>query len=70
MTRQQSEQLREGDRVFWKGDTSDAGTVIEHGWAAVRIKWDNGQVGTIAHDDMWPHSAMTTNANFEKGPAK
>lgn len=51
MTEKQSLTLRRGNRVSWFGDPNDLGTVIDHGFHAVVIHWDNGQTGTIAHKD-------------------
>jgi hypothetical protein len=52
MTIKESEQLKVGDRVAWDGDNNDLGTVIDAGHFGVMIKWDNGQVGGIAHGGM------------------
>ena len=37
---------------MWQGSHTDLGEVIEVGYCAVKIKWDNGQVGLVQHDDM------------------
>lgn len=52
MTEQQSKRLNIGDRVIWNGDPHDAGTVVDCGYAAVVVTWDNGQTGTVDHRDM------------------
>ena len=54
MTGEQSRHLVVGDRVCWKGDQSDRGTVTERNWAGVTIKWDNRSEQTILHNDMGP----------------
>jgi hypothetical protein len=52
MTGNQSRTLEVGDRVCWKADRSDQGTVIETNWAGVTIKWDNRSEQAILHNDM------------------
>ncbi|MGM4923194.1 hypothetical protein AB8A31_09840 [Tardiphaga sp. 804_B3_N1_9] len=44
--------MRVGDRVHWKNDRADAGTVAESTWSGVVIKWDNRGPQTIMHNDM------------------
>ena len=49
MTTRESKRLKIGDRVVlgvW------AGTVIDTGYAAVTIKWDDNQTGMVDHRDM------------------
>lgn len=52
MTGDESRNLRVGDRVHWKNDRADAGTVAESTWSGVVIKWDNRGPQTIMHNDM------------------
>jgi ribosomal protein L19 len=52
MTGDQSRKLKIGDRVHWKNDVGDAGTVTENTWSGVVIKWDNRGPQTIMHNDM------------------
>jgi hypothetical protein len=48
----ESKNLKRGDRVFWRGDAADGGTVRSRTWDAVTINWDNGKVATVHHGDM------------------
>ena len=52
MTGEQSRLLNVGDRVCWKADKNDQGTVTETNWAGVTIKWDNRTEQGILHNDM------------------
>jgi hypothetical protein len=52
MTGEQSRQLAVGDRVLWRNDQSDRGTVTETDWAGVTIKWDTRSEQAILHNDM------------------
>ena len=52
MTPDESRDLKKGDRVCWRDDASDAGTITETSWDAVTIAWDNGQVARVHHGDM------------------
>jgi len=52
VTAAESKTLKKGDRVFWRGDAADGGTVRGRSWDAVTIAWDNGQVATVHHGDM------------------
>ena len=52
MTGDQSRLLNVGDRVCWKANATDQGTVSEKNWAGVTIKWDNRDEQTILHNDM------------------
>jgi hypothetical protein len=47
-----AKRLMVGDRVIWQGDKNDTGEVVEAGYCAVKITWDNGQVGVLHHNDM------------------
>jgi hypothetical protein len=52
MTGDQSRTLSVGDRVCWRADKNDQGTIIETNWAGVSINWDNGHTASIQHNDM------------------
>ena len=52
MTAAESKTLKKGDRVFWRGDAADGGTVRGRSWDAVTIAWDNGHVASVHHGDM------------------
>jgi hypothetical protein len=52
MTPAESKNLKEGSRVFWRGDAADGGVVTKMSWDAVAIAWDNGQVAKVHHGDM------------------
>jgi hypothetical protein len=47
-----SKRLKIGERVCWDEDESDLGTVVETGYNAVKIQWENGQTGILHHNDM------------------
>jgi hypothetical protein len=44
MTVNESKGLKKGNRVCWRGDAADGGTISGTSWDAVTIAWDNGQV--------------------------
>ena len=52
MTGDQSRTLSVGDRVCWRNDKNDQGTITETNWAGVTIKWDNRSEQAILHNDM------------------
>ena len=52
MNSEHSRTLNIGDRVDWHPDKNDVGTVTEQNPEQVTIRWDNGKVQTILHDDM------------------
>jgi len=52
MTGEQSRLLNAGDRLCWKADKNDQGTVTETNWAGITIKWDNRTEQAILHNDM------------------
>jgi hypothetical protein len=52
VTAAESKNLKKGDRVFWRGDAADSGTISGRSWDAVTIAWENGQVATVHHGDM------------------
>jgi len=60
VTADESRNLKTGDRVFWRGDAADGGTVRSRSWDAVAIAWDNGQAATVHHGDM--REIQTTSA--------
>jgi hypothetical protein len=47
MTVTESKDLKKGNRVYWRGDATDSGTIAETSWDAVTIAWDNGQVAVV-----------------------
>jgi hypothetical protein len=60
MTSAESKELKTGNRVYWRGDAADSGSISARSWNAVTIKWDNGQVATVHHGDMGEiHSKST-----------
>jgi hypothetical protein len=52
MTPSESRELKKGNRVSWRGDAADSGTISETSWNAVAIAWDNGQLATVHHGDI------------------
>src|SRR5664280_1563516 len=52
ITAAESKGLKKGNRVYWRGDATDGGSITETSWDAVTIAWDNGQVATVHHGDM------------------
>jgi hypothetical protein len=52
MTAKDSKRLEVDDQVVWGDDPHDVGTVIETGYNAVKISWDNGQTSIHKHWDM------------------
>lgn len=60
MTEAQSKNLKVGDKVYWDADRADFGEIVDVGYHAVAIKWNNvagagcGEqgIGTVAHADM------------------
>src|SRR5438132_13297380 len=52
MTKHTNNTFKIGDRVMWQGNLSDLGTVTDTGYAAITVKWDNGQIGTISVQDV------------------
>ena len=44
--------LKVSDRVCWRNDQADGGTVTETNWVGVTIKWDSRNQQTILHNDM------------------
>jgi hypothetical protein len=52
VTPAESKNLKKGNRVFWRGDAADSGTISERSWDAVTIAWNNGHVATVHHGDM------------------
>jgi hypothetical protein len=52
MTGDQSRALKVGDRVCWGVTITDLGTVIATSWSEVTITWDDGEAGSVSHNDM------------------
>ena len=52
MTSAESQSLKTGSRVYWRGDATDGGSNTEISWDAVTIAWDNGQLAAVHHGDM------------------
>jgi hypothetical protein len=52
MTGDQSRLLKVGDRVSWKGDAANQGTVKGTAWSGVTIEWDDGDRNSVSHNDM------------------
>jgi hypothetical protein len=61
MTGDQSRLLRVGDRVCWRNDQADRGTVTETNWAGVTIKWDSRGEQAVLHNDMGQIERVPTN---------
>jgi hypothetical protein len=53
VTADESRKLKAGNRVSWRGDAADSGTITATSWDAVTIAWDNGQLAIVHHGDMW-----------------
>jgi hypothetical protein len=52
MTGDESRKLKIGDRVRWKGDATNQGTVRGTSWSGVTIDWDDGDSTSVSHNDM------------------
>jgi hypothetical protein len=52
MTVTESKGLKKGNRIYWRGDATDSGTITETSWDAVTIAWDTSQVAIVHHGDM------------------
>jgi hypothetical protein len=52
MTGEQSRKLKVGDRVSWKADRNDFGTITEINWSGVSINWNNRDKQSVLHNDM------------------
>jgi len=52
MIGEQSRALKVGDRVQWDNSLTDRGTISEVDWQGVTIKWDDGRMNSIYHNDM------------------
>ena len=52
MSDDESRKLKVGDRVQWDKSLTDRGTISEVDWRGVIIKWDDGRVNSIYHNDM------------------
>ena len=51
MTGDESRKLKVGDRVRWKGDATNQGTVRGTSWSGVTIDWDDGDSTSVSHND-------------------
>jgi hypothetical protein len=60
VTGDQSRRIIVGNRVCWKGDITDVGTVTSNEWSGVVIEWDDGRTSSIHRNDM---------AEVERAPA-
>jgi len=61
MTGEQSRLLKAGDRVCWRNDQADRGTVTETHWAGLTIRWDSRGQQAILHNDMGSVERVPTN---------
>jgi hypothetical protein len=52
MTGEESRKLKSGDRVSWRGDLKNQGTVRGTSWSGVTIDWDDGESTSVSHNDM------------------
>jgi hypothetical protein len=52
MTGEESRKLVVGDRVVWKGDATNQGTIRGKPWSGVTIDWDDGDSTSVSHNDM------------------
>ena len=61
MTGDELRKLKVGDRVCWKGDATNQGTVRETSWSGVTIDWDDGDSTSVSHNDMAQVDRVATN---------
>ena len=61
MTGDESRKLKVGDRVYWKGDAKNQGTVRATSWSDVTIDWDDGDSTSVSHNDMAQVDRIATN---------
>jgi hypothetical protein len=52
MTVTESKGLKKGNRVCWRSDATDSGTITKTSWDGVTIAWDNGHEAVVHHGDM------------------
>ena len=52
MTIDEFKGLKNGTRVYWRGDAADSGIVTQTTWDGVAIAWNNGHVASVQHGDM------------------
>jgi hypothetical protein len=52
MTGEESRKLKSGDRVFWRDDVKNQGTVRGTSWSGVTVDWDDGESTSVSHNDM------------------
>lgn len=63
-------QLDVGSRVTWDKNPKDAGTVIEKGYNAVKVKWDdpsNGDVSLLHFTEMANIGLLPANRQYPAG---
>jgi hypothetical protein len=51
MTGDESRKLKVGDRICWKGDATNQGTIRGTSWSGVTIDWDDGDSTSVSHND-------------------
>jgi hypothetical protein len=61
MTGDESRKPKVGDRVYWKGDVTNQGTVRGTSWSGVTIDWDDGDSPSVGHNDMTKVDRVATN---------
>jgi hypothetical protein len=52
MTGEQSRKLKVGNKVCWRADTADQGTITETNWSGLIIKWNSRGEQSVLHNDM------------------
>jgi hypothetical protein len=52
MTGDESRKLKSGDRIFWRDDLKNQGTVRGTSWSGVTIDWEDGESTSVSHNDM------------------
>ncbi|QDM20557.1 hypothetical protein FIU28_04935 [Tardiphaga sp. vice154] len=67
MTGAESRLLKTGDRVCWRGEKSDQGTVTDGNWSGVTLNWDSRCLQSILHNDMQLFSLFSENDCDEIG---
>lgn len=62
--------LEVGSRVTWDNNPNDGGTVIETGFNAVKVKWDDpsqGEVGVLYFTEMANIGSLPANRKHAPG---
>jgi hypothetical protein len=60
MTAEQSKALAVADRVCWRDDFNDQGTIVQKDWSGVEIKWDReAKPSFYYHNDMRPVTKLS-----------